>query len=305
MSGMAPPVRILERLTLPAPFGIIFWDFATGARIGDGLDVTLTQVSRPALTTTLIANRVGVWIAPKLPGRADWELAATADWTTLERTYRIAVADRFGRFLPLTIEAELPARGLYEWPHWSGLPQAPLAPLIEPRSPPELDPTRIPLFSAPERKVAGPLAEVRCQLADLATGAAAPWALVTASCDDEHHVRVTRGIGLADKMGRATLFFAYPERPRPQLLSPPVITDFRWDIDIAAYYVPPPGPAPDAPDLAAIMAQLAHPCDLLASTSSPPHLLGAQSLSFGRPLVLRTDNPPDGPSSSLFLDQRP
>jgi len=306
MTGIAPSVRIVERLTLPAPFGIIFWDFATRTRIGDGLEVTLTQVSRPALTTTLIANRVGVWIAPKLPGRADWELAATADWTSLERTYRIAVADRLGRFLPLTIEAELPMRGLYEWPHWSGLPQAPLAPLAEPRSPPDLDTARIPLFSAPARKLAGPLAELRCELVDIATGAPAPWALVTASCENEQHASVTRGIGLADKLGRATLFFAYPERPRPQLAnSPPAITDFRWDIDIAAYYVPPSAAAPDAPDLAAIMAQLTHPCDLLASTSSPPQLLGAQSLSFGRPLVLRTDTPPDGPSSSLFLDQRP
>ncbi|HEV2817345.1 MAG TPA: hypothetical protein VGW40_09025 [Allosphingosinicella sp.] len=306
MSGLARPVRILERLALPAPFGIVFWDFATGARVGDGLEVTLTQVSRPALTTTLIANRAGVWIAPKLPGRADWELAATADWSTLARTYRIAVADRFGRFLPLTIEAELPARGLYQWPHWSGLPGAPLAPLIEGRSPPELDPARIPLFSAPERKVAGPLAELRCELVDVATGAPAPWALVTASCDDERHVSVTRGIGLADKEGRATLFFPYPRGPRRQLpISPPAITDFRWDIDIAAYYVPPSGPAPDAPDLAAIMAQLAHPCRLIGSLSSPPHPLGAQSLSFGRPLVLRTDNPPEGPSSSLFLDRGP
>ena len=183
MIGLAPPVSILERLTLPAPFGIMFWDFVTGTPVADGLAVTLTQASRPALTTSLIANRAGVWIAPKLPGRADWELAATADWTTLERTYRIAVADRFDRFLPLTIEAELPVRGLYEWPHWSGLPQPPLAPLIEGGSPPDPSPSRIPLFSAPTRKVAGPLAELRCQLIDLATGAAAPWALVAATHD--------------------------------------------------------------------------------------------------------------------------
>jgi len=299
MTGQAPPVRILERLTLPAPFGILFWDVATGAPIADELDVTLTLVSRPALTTRLIANRVGVWFAPKLPGKSDAELAETADWTALERTYRIAVADRLGRFLPLTLEAELPARGLYEWPGWSGVPQAPLAPLLDGQSPPNLSPSRVPLFSSPSRSVAGPLAQLRCQLADAATGGPAAWALVTAEYDG-----ATRGIGLADADGRATILFPYPERPRPSLpTSPPAITDFRWEFDIAAYYDPPPGPAPAAPDLAALMAQLAHPCDLFASTLSPPELLGPQLLSFGRPLVLRTGNTPDGPSSSLYLDR--
>ena len=72
---------------------------------------------------------------------------------------------------------------------------------------------------------------------------------------------------------------------------------------ISAYYDPPAGPPSDAPDLAEIMAQLARPCDLFASTLSPPELLGSQLLSFGRPLVLRTGNTSDGPSSSLFLDR--
>jgi hypothetical protein len=304
MTGAASPVRILERLTLPAPFGIAFWDFATGAPVADGLEVTLAPVNRPALTATLIANRVGVWIAPKLPDRADWELAATADWTTLKRTYRVAVADRFGRFLPLTIEANLPVRGLYQWPRWSDFPEAPLVPLTEGRSPPDPSPPRIPLFSAPARKVAGPFAELRCELVDSATGTPASWALVTASSEAAHHASVTRGIGLADRMGRATLFFPYPEGPRPQLaISPPAITDFRWQMKISAYYVP-PDPAPEAPDLAAVMAQLDHPGELLASLS-PRKLLPEQILSFGRPLVLRTGTTPDGPSSSLFLDPGP
>jgi len=299
MSALASPVRILERITRPAPFGIVFWDAATGAPIADELEVTVTMVSRPALTATLIPNRSGAWVAARLPGRADHELAAAADWSALLRTYRIEVADKLRRFLPLSLEAELPVRGLYEWPGWSGLPQAPLAPLADGQSPPNISPARIPLFSAPERRVAGPLAELRCELADAATGEPAAWALVTAG-----HGGVTRGIGLADGKGRATLFFPYPERPRPQLAtSPPAITDFRWALDIAAYYDPPPGAAPQVPDLAAIMGQLSHPCDLFESTLSPPELLGSQLLSFGRPLVLRTGNTPDGPSSSLFLER--
>jgi hypothetical protein len=298
MSADANPVRILERITRPAPFGIMFWDFATGAPVGDGLDVTLTLLSRPALTTPLIPNRNGVWVAARLPGRTDAELAATADWSTLLRSYRIEVADKARRFLPLRLDAELPTGGLYEWPDWGDLPQAPLRPLSDGLSPPHVSPGRIPLFSAPERSVAGPLAEVRCELVDAATGLPAAWALVTAS-----HGGSVRGLGLSDAMGRTALFFPYPERERPSLSSPPAITDFRWALEIAAYYDPPPGPVPEIPDLAAIVAQLDHPCDLFASTLSPPAPLGQQLLSFGRPLVLRTGNTPDGPSSSLILER--
>jgi hypothetical protein len=296
--SLGHPVRILERITRPAPFGIIFWDFATGAPIGDGLEVSVTLASRPALTTTLVPNRSGVWVAVRLPGRTDAELSAADDWSALLRTYRIEVVDRAGRFLPLRLDAELPTGGLYEWPGWAGLPEDRLRPLSDGDSPPVISPARIPLFSAPERSVAGPLAQLRGELVDSATGAPAAWALVTAS-----HAGIVRGLGLADRMGRATLFFAYPERERPSLTSPPAITDFRWALEIAAYYDPPPGPTPEVPDLAAIMSQLDHPCDLFESTLSPPELLGQQLLSFGRPLVMRTGATPDGPSSSLFLER--
>ncbi|MEA3061793.1 MAG: hypothetical protein QOJ94_1574 [Sphingomonadales bacterium] len=299
MNVAIPPVRILERITRPAPFGIVFWDFATGAPVRDGLDISLTLLSRPALTISLIPNRNGVWVAARLPGRTDAELAATADWSTLRRPYRIEVADTAHRFLPLRLDAELPTGGLYEWPAWSHFPQGPLRPLSDALSPPHVSPGRIPLFSAPERKVAGPLAEVRCELLDAATGLPASWALVAAS-----HDGAVRGLGLADRMGRATLLFPYPERERPSLSSPPAITDFRWPLDFAAFYDPPAGPVADMPDLAAILGQLDHPCDLFASTLSPPAPLGPRHLSFGRPLVLRTADTPDGPSSSLILERR-
>ncbi|HEX9945972.1 MAG TPA: hypothetical protein VGA98_00370 [Allosphingosinicella sp.] len=298
MSIVAGPVSVLERITRPAPFGIMFWDFARGEPIRDGLEVSLTLLTRPAQTTSLIPNRNGVWVAARLPGRTDSELAAAADWSTLRRPYRIEVADTARRFLPLRLEAELPTAGLYEWPAWGDFPQEPLRPLSDGLSPPHVSPGRIPLFSAPERTVAGPLAEVRCELLDAATGLPAPWALVTAS-----HGGIVRGLGLADSMGRATLYFAYPERERPSLSSPPAITDFRWPLTFAAYYDPPAGPTPDVPDLAAILGQLDHPCDLLDSTLSPPEPLGPRLLSFGRALVLRTANTPDGPSSSLILER--
>lgn len=292
------PVRILERITRPAPFGILFWDFATGTPVRDGLEVTLTLVARPELTTALTVNRSGIWVAARLPGRTDAELAATSDWSALRRPYRIEVADPAGRFLPLRLDAELPIGGLFEWPSWEDFPEEPLRPLSDGLSPPHVSPGRIPLFSAPERNVAGPLAEVRCELVDAATGLPAAWALVAAS-----HGGIVRGLGLADSMGRTNLLFGYPERERPSLTSPPAITDFRWPLDLTAYYDPPPGPTAETPDLGDILSQLDHPCDLFKSTLSPPELLGPQLLSFGRPLVLRTGNTPDGPTSSLILER--
>lgn len=298
MSPRANPVRILERITRPAPFGIVFWDIATGTPVADGLEVSLTLLSRPELTTSLIPNRSGVWVAARLPGRTDSELEASTDWSALSRPYRIEVADSARRFLPLRLDADLPVRGLYEWPDWGDFSQAALRPLSDGLSPPHLSPGRIPLFSAPERRVAGPLAEVRCELLDSATGRPAAWALVTAS-----HGGLVRGLGLADAIGRTTLLFPFPERERPSLTSPPAITDFCWALEIAAYYDPPDEPVADVPDLAAILAQLDHPCDLFASTLSPQKPLGEQLLTFGRPLVLRTGNTPDGPSSSLILER--
>ena len=49
------------------------------------------------------------------------------------------------------------------------------------------------------------------------------------------------------------------------------------------------------------MAQLDEPRTLFASTLSPPEPLPSQLLSFGRPLVLRTETTPAGPSSNLVL----
>jgi len=296
MSGVQPRFRFLERISLPAPLGLVFWDIATATKIADGLAVSVGLQDRPETARRLTVNRNGVWFATALPGRSAHELA-TGDWNALRQTYRIEVLDTFGRFLPLAFDAELPARGLYEWPGWTTSPLLPLAPLGVDESPPRISPQRIPLFSAPGRTAPPAVADVRCQLSLAESGEPAAWALVTIA-----HAGATRGIGLADREGRAAIFFAYPERPRPTLAtSPPAITDFRWALEVEAFYDPPSPAAKDVPDLADVIAQLAHPRDPLDSTISPPEVLPSQLLTFGRPLVLRTSQTPEGSSSVLFL----
>jgi hypothetical protein len=138
---------------------------------------------------------------------------------------------------------------------------------------------------------------VRCELADSVTGKAAAWALVTVK-----HGTTVRAIGLSDKQGRVVLLFAYPERPPATLAAAPAaITDYRWDLEFNCFYEASAGPVADIPDLAVVMDQLRTERGLLASTIAPQEPLPDQTLSFGRPLVVRTSQTEEGPSSSLFV----
>jgi hypothetical protein len=288
------PVKQLERVLRPAPIGLRFRDMATGLPVRQGLRVTVTSVRNPARHATLEVNGKGVWYAHRFPGFSDETLANAPDWTALSQPCLVEVDDAAGRFLPLRVVLDLPERGIVDWPGWSSLPQDPLAPLADDASPPTISPDALPLFSSAGRTAPAPLAEMRCQLLRDDGGPAA-WALLTAA-----HGGVVRAIGQADGEGRAVLFFAYPERPRASLAtSPPAITDFRWSIELAAYWNGLDPAAP--PEFADLMAQLDHPRALFASTLSPPEPLPSQLLSFGRPLVLRTDTTPDGPSSCLVM----
>jgi len=287
--------RLLERISRPAPLGIVFWDAATGSSISDGLSVSIAPPDRPDSPRALFVNRNGVWFASALPGLSTADLAAS-DWAALSRRYRVMVADAFGRFLPLQFDAELPSRGLYHWPGWAGLPKKPLAPLGKSLAG-VVSPNRIPLFSAAARSAPPGRAEVRCDLVDSVTGKAAAWALVTAK-----HGTTVRAIGLSDREGRLALIFDYPERPPATLAATPAaITDYQWDLELKCFYEAPAGTVPGIPDLATVMDQLGTERGLLASTVAPPDPLPDQTLSFGRPLIVRTSQTDEGPSSSLFL----
>lgn len=285
----------LEQVIRPAPIGLRFRDVATGFPVRDGLNVSVTSLRNPARNMTLEVNGNGVWYANRFPGFSDTTLAATADWTTLAQPCRVTVADATGSFLPAVFDLDLPMRGLVDWPGWSALPQGPLAPLIDDPLSGVVSPQQLPLFSSTARRSPGAVAELRAQLSRADTGEPAAWAIVTAS-----YVGKTHGIGQADEKGRVVLFFAYPDRPRAALAtSPPAVTDFRWSLDIAAYWNDPP--ADTVPAFADVMAQLSHPRDLMQSTASPAQMLPAQILSLGRPLTLRTTDTPQGATSFLMM----
>lgn len=208
--------------------------------------------------------------------------------------------DPAGRFLPFAFDADVPARGLFNWlAPWTSPPQ-PWASPTEHGSSPSAMVERVPLFSSPTRPVSEPLAAVRAQLRELGTERPAAWCLLTASIDS-----TVRGIGLADQEGRVAVLFPYPDRPRPTLASPPLPTnDFRWNTELTAYYVPRPlhTAAPDIPDLAEVLAQLNSPRTLFQSTSSLPQALPVLSLEYRVPLTVRTEITATGPSSFLFID---
>lgn len=297
---MTPAHRLLESVVRPAPIGLRFRDVATGLAVRDALSVTVTPTRNPARKVTLDRNGNGVWFAHRFPGLSDETLATTADWGTIAQPCRVEVADPAGRFQPLVLDMDLPVRGLANWPDWATLPPGLLAPLTDSDdtvSPPRVVvcPDQLPLFSSAGRASPAPLAEVRAQIARMDTGAPAAWALLTAS-----HAGRVRGIGQADALGRVVIFFPYPERPRPSLAtSPPAITDFRWAIDFTAYWTALPADA--LPEFGTLMAQLGTPRALHASTHNPPELLPSQLMSLGKPLVLRTADTPDGPTSLLMM----
>lgn len=284
---------MLETVVRPSPFGVAFRDVATGTRVSDGLSVSLAGPG--GREVPLAVNRSGVWFASRLPGIGDDQLAMTADWSTLARDYTLEVRDTLGRFLPLSLAASLPSRGLYSWPDWPTLPRPPLLPLVDELPNGAIADGWLPLFSAPSRNLPAPMAELRAQLADRDTGSPAAWTLVTAAYDNR-----VRSIGMAGADGQVVLFFPYPPLPQPSIAtSPPAITDYRWPIALTAYTQ---GLQPaETPDLAAALAQLAHPATLYAATTEPPEPLPPQLLSLGRALTVRTTVTPDGPTSALLL----
>jgi hypothetical protein len=285
----------MDRVVRPAPIGLRFRDVATGLPLRDRLTVSVASLRNPARNLILEVNGSGVWYANRFPGFSDAALAAAADWTAIAQPCRITVGDPLGSFLPAIFDLDLPVKGLVDWPGWSGLPQAPLAPLIDDPTAGVVSPQQLPLFSSTSRAAPGPMAELRAQLARIDTGEPAAWAVVTASC-----AGATCGIGQADDKGRVVLFFAYPDRPRASLAtSPPAITDFRWSLDVRAYWNDLPADA--VPAFADVMAQLNHPRDLMQSTASPAQVLAAQDLSLGRPLTLRTTDTPQGATSFLMM----
>src|SRR5262249_42753019 len=146
----------------------------------DGLDVVAYVRSDPGSAVGAILTRSGVYSVSGLPGLRDFERGDGDDdaaWSAPLRRYRVEVRDPQGRFIPFGSDADLPARGLF-----TGMASlSPAQPLVLPTehgSPPSAMIGRVPLFSAPSRRVAGSLAAVHADLRELDGERPASFALV-------------------------------------------------------------------------------------------------------------------------------
>ena len=270
---MSAQVRVLERITRVAPFGVQFLDPLSASFVREGLNVELYPAAKPWRRVRAHPNAEGVYVLHDGPGlgRASRGRGDEAYWAAPpeSRAYRCEVTDLGGRFQPVSFAARLPFRGLFH---------------PECASPPA---PGISLFSAPARPMPGALAVLRAELVDAATGKPAAWALVAAEC-----LGSEVGRGLADAEGRLLLAFPYPEPERRSRPSPPDADAggalMGWEVSLRVFYG---GLAPQAaPDYCALLAQ---PEARLFEGRSPPLELAPRTLHLGREFAF--------PSPGLFV----
>lgn len=289
-------VHVLEKVQRHSALGIRFWDVATGNTVVQGLDVALYPRANPRARSALQLNRSGVYVAHQVPGLRGFEFSEQPPdelWATPASPYRIELSDPSGRFLPSSFDVDLPVRGLLGilTPWLSPAQPVPLP--LETGSPPVPTVGVVPLFSAPARPLPEPLGVVYAQLRLLSSGAAAPWTFLAAAIDGK-----PRGLGVADAEGRVAVFFGYPDPPRRRLMSPPEQHNaFKWTVTLTAFRDD-DLPVGQPPDLARLLSQLSHPCQVLESQHSPARPL---HLDYRVPLTARSSDATGEEASYLLL----
>ena len=296
MSSQVNPVRVLEELTLTAPFGVRFWDVATGAPAEPGLKVTAFSPAVPELRFTAVANSRGVYSLSGLPGLRRFENSAgdDASWAANPPAvaFTLQVEDPQQRYLPFRFSALLPFRGIY------GLLASPVSNALTP------DATWIPIFSTPSRTVGGPSAVIHAQLAELKANlrwVPASWAMVTAQFQGS-----PVATGIADGGGIISLIAPYPEPLNASLPSPitsPLgagrgkLTDQNWPVTVSVFYTPGLDPK-RLPDLAVLLGQPAASAWRDTNHSTPA---GGFTVQYGKDLVLRSLDAASGRELPVLL----
>ena len=271
----------LETVTRTALLGVRFWDRVSGQLIADGL-----QVVETATGTAALSGPSGVFAVHDLPGLQASAFGSGDDafWSSppVEEYCVFHVTDTQGRFLPFAFTADVPVRGLF----------ADDCGVVA--SPHDATTGAVPLFSTPSRVAPSGIAAVRADLKDAVTGDEAAWAVLEVSLNGAAVYR-----GVADEHGRTAVLLPYPKPPWHA--SPPpgsrALSDQTWPVTLSVRYsgasASPPFPDPasgEPPDLCAVLTQ---PAGTLLASASPEAPLGAQTLVFGRELVLRTGDGPD------------
>lgn len=296
---------VIDTVQRSAALGLRFWDLAGATAQVQGLDVHVHPRANPQARRRAEPNRSSLYVAHRVPGLAAFEnsaLEGDALWAQALQGYRVHVHDPLGRYLPMAFDADLPARGLFNWlAPWLSPPQAlpwPVPRPGDPGSPAAALLGHVPLFSAPSRPVPPPQAVLYAQLLDSGTRTPAAWTLLAVAIEGRR-----AGLGLADARGRVAVMFPYPEPPRQQLASPPEARDdFSWPLALQAFGAPagspPASPVPEEFDLAEVMAQLQQPRAVIESLSSPSLPL---RLDYRVPLTARTAATAPADASWLFL----
>ena len=299
---------VIERTTHVTPFGLGFWDVATGRRAVEELAVRVHTLSGARVVRTVVArpNRTDIYVAQEFPELRVFESGAGDDTFWLAQSpphpYMIEVRDPTGRFTPFVTHVAIPSRGLAIsecvldlWPTVLASPPSPgLPPSAEP-------PAFVPLFGTPARAVPAGLAAARATLVNSVSGAPAVWAVLEVRYGG---ALVARGI--ADARGEVVAMFAYPEPPAPPTTSPtggatspqplamqswPIEIAVRYDADLALYQ-----PDPRTTPLADLCELLQQPFATVR-TSSPPAPLTDATLLYGQELILGKDA-----GATLFID---
>lgn len=254
-AAMIEPFRLLERQTLIAPFGVKFWDVASGVHVSNGLQVLAYPGTHRLHSTPAFSNRSGsAYVLHHAWGMRKFELglsnAPFPESPPASQRYTIVVNDENRRFLPVRFSADLPSAGIFRWP--MGVQRTPLDPMDG----------SIPLYPSTLRAAPAGLAVLRAELHQSLNGARASWAMMEARFNGR-----LIGRGIADEQGRITLIFAYPPPQDPissSVSSPPGNVTARlpfrkqeWTIQLSAFYEPtvlslplsPPSDSPRRDDL--------------------------------------------------------
>ena len=256
-------VAVAETITLVTPLAVVLRDAATRQIVSDGIVATLEPGGVRGF-----ANRAGAIVFRGIPGLASVEQGAGDGefWSgVVARPFVLEVRDLHGRYLPYRLAVDVPQRGLAKF---SGEPW-------------------LPLFSAPSRTPVEGMATLRADLFDEEHERGAAWAVIQATVKDRPPV-----IGVADRDGHLMLPLPWPAPAIVQTGNTPPgpITGQSWPVAIEVRYARPADDDEEAPRVPLLAGMLAQPAVAVRKDGNTK--LTAETLAFGRELILATDNEP-------------
>ncbi|MCI0394372.1 MAG: hypothetical protein L0332_20115 [Chloroflexi bacterium] len=282
--------QLLETVTTVTLLGIRFWDAAEDKQVSDGLRVTAWPETAPALVVGAFHTASGNYAFQGLPGLEALEYPAGSEGGAVasppaSRPFLVEVYDQLHRFLPCRFQVTLPLPypGLYR---------------PAPGSPPDDNPARFYLFSAPTRSTAPGLAAVRGCLVEQNTDRPAAYTVL------EIEVNGRRWYGLADERGCAAVLFPYPTFITRLGASPPglPLSQQIWPLTLRIRYSPSLVAGLVAGELPTLGQLLNQPeATLWPNEIGPDTTALSLNLTFAQELVLRTGSQPTlwvGPGAS-------